>query len=81
MLNWLGEEEAAETLMEAVEGVMGDGIKTKDLGGTSRTVEVTEAVCKMIGRLGPKTIVKKQGPAEGQEINGNGHLARKHPIM
>jgi tartrate dehydrogenase len=80
MLRWLGEEGAAETLMEAVEGVMGDGIKTKDLGGNSGTVEVTEAVCKQIGRLGPKKIVKKQGSAEGQEVNGNGHLARKQPL-
>jgi isocitrate/isopropylmalate dehydrogenase len=54
MLAWLGEESAAETLMEAVERVMASGIKTRDLGGPSRTADVTEAVCNEVERLGPK---------------------------
>ena len=52
MGRWLGEEEAAETLMEGVENVMGSGIKTRDLGGEASTMGMTEAVCKEIERLG-----------------------------
>lgn len=48
MLEWLGEKEAGEQLMEAVEAVCVDGIKTKDLGGSSTTKEVTDAVVKRI---------------------------------
>ena len=58
MLRWLGEEEAAETLMEAVENVMGEGVKTKDLGGSVGTKEMTEAVEREIEKLGPKRRTK-----------------------
>jgi isocitrate/isopropylmalate dehydrogenase len=51
MLRWLGQEEAAEKLMEAVEKVLESGVKSKDLGGTSRTVEVTDAVSLEIKKL------------------------------
>ncbi|KAI4169399.1 MAG: hypothetical protein LQ343_005703 [Gyalolechia ehrenbergii] len=55
MVSWLGHEEAADSLMECVENVCESGIKTKDLGGSARTSEVTEAVCNEIERvLGPK---------------------------
>ena len=71
MMRWLGEEAAAETLMEAVEGVMGRGIKTRDLGGSSGTVEVTDAVCKEIETLGLRKRTMKQG------INGNTHIEKQ----
>lgn len=48
MLKWLGEKEAGQQLMEAVEAVCVDGIKTKDLGGSATTKEVTDAVVKRI---------------------------------
>jgi isocitrate/isopropylmalate dehydrogenase len=48
MLKWLGEEAAADRLLECVEEVCGQGILTKDLGGTAGTKEVTEAVCREI---------------------------------
>ncbi|KII86969.1 hypothetical protein PLICRDRAFT_276163 [Plicaturopsis crispa FD-325 SS-3] len=48
MLDWLGEPAAAKLLMEAVETVTGAGILTKDLGGSSNTVEVTTAVVDAI---------------------------------
>lgn len=48
MLEWLGEKEGGEQLMEAVEAVCVDGIKTKDLGGSATTKEVTDAVVKRI---------------------------------
>jgi tartrate dehydrogenase len=51
MMGWLGEEEAAHCLMEAVEAVMERGIKTNDLGGTCTTAEVTHAMCQEISRL------------------------------
>ncbi|KAL8935181.1 MAG: hypothetical protein Q9216_005551 [Gyalolechia sp. 2 TL-2023] len=55
MVRWLGHEEAADSLMECVENVCERGIKTKDLGGSARTSEVTEAVCDEIERvLGPR---------------------------
>ncbi|KAI5362235.1 Putative tartrate dehydrogenase, isocitrate/isopropylmalate dehydrogenase [Septoria linicola] len=44
MLKWLGEEEAADRLLECVEDVCGQGILTRDLGGAAGTKEVTEAV-------------------------------------
>ncbi len=51
MVRWLGEREAADCLMEAVERAMERGVKTRDLGGRSGTVEVTDAVCKEIAEV------------------------------
>jgi isocitrate/isopropylmalate dehydrogenase len=48
MVRWIGEEEAANGLMRAVESVTARGCKTKDLGGTENTKGVTEAVCREI---------------------------------
>ncbi|GAA5840858.1 hypothetical protein JCM9279_001241 [Rhodotorula babjevae] len=44
MLEWLGEKDAADALMHAVEEVCKKGIKTRDLGGSAKTKEVTAAV-------------------------------------
>ena len=54
MLAWLGEENASEALMDCVERVCESGVVTKDLGGTSNTKEVTEAMCVEIRKLGKK---------------------------
>lgn len=51
MVRWVGEESAGDVLMRAVERVTAAGVKTKDLGGDKKTVEVTEAVCAEIERL------------------------------
>ncbi|GAB7325341.1 hypothetical protein MBLNU13_g09385t1 [Cladosporium sp. NU13] len=48
MLRWLGEEEAADKLMECIESVCAKKIVTRDLGGISNTKEVTSAVCEEI---------------------------------
>lgn len=48
MLEWLGEKEAAERLMECVESVCERGVVTKDLGGKAGTKEVTAAVVREI---------------------------------
>jgi isocitrate/isopropylmalate dehydrogenase len=50
MLRWLGEEAAADQLLECVETVCGNGILTRDLGGSSNTKDVTDAVCEEIRR-------------------------------
>ncbi|KAI1325282.1 hypothetical protein F5Y16DRAFT_378451 [Xylariaceae sp. FL0255] len=48
MLTWLGEKEASAKLLESVERVCEKGIVTADLGGTAKTVEVTNAVIEDI---------------------------------
>lgn len=51
MLKWLGEDDAAEKLMQAVEKVCEAGVLTPDLGGSSDTRGVTQAVCDEIEKL------------------------------
>ncbi len=48
MLEHLGEPVAGRLLMEAVERVCAAGIRTRDVGGTATTAEVTEAVIAAI---------------------------------
>jgi len=50
MLQWLGEREAGEILLDIVETVCQNGIMTRDLGGSATTKEVTAAVCDEIER-------------------------------
>jgi tartrate dehydrogenase/decarboxylase/D-malate dehydrogenase len=45
MLDHLGEPAAGRRLMSAVESVTASGVRTRDLGGTANTEEVTRAVC------------------------------------
>ncbi|KAL5442319.1 hypothetical protein PMIN06_005453 [Paraphaeosphaeria minitans] len=59
MLTWLGEEEAAKKMMEAVEAVTERGIATRDLGGSAGTKEVTDAVCQELESLYSNRPVKK----------------------
>lgn len=63
MVRWLGQEEAAELLMEAVENVMGKGVKTRDLGGSVGTKEMTAKVQEEIERLGRERGVGGKGKA------------------
>jgi isocitrate/isopropylmalate dehydrogenase len=51
MLIWLGEEQAAKKLMDSVETVTERGIRTRDLGGSAGTKEVTEAVCAELEKI------------------------------
>lgn len=51
MLRWLGEEVAADALMESVENVIEKGCKTADLGGNARTEDVTSEICMDIERV------------------------------
>jgi tartrate dehydrogenase/decarboxylase/D-malate dehydrogenase len=50
MLEHLGEADAARRLMSAIESVTGSGVRTRDLGGTANTEEVTRAVCAALSR-------------------------------
>jgi tartrate dehydrogenase/decarboxylase/D-malate dehydrogenase len=50
LLEHLGEVEAAERVMKAIEQVTANpSLHTRDLGGTATTAQVTEAVCAQIG--------------------------------
>lgn len=52
LVRWLtGGDEVADVLMKAIETVTEADIKTKDLGGQSNTVEVTDAVCAEIKKI------------------------------
>ncbi|NEU30894.1 tartrate dehydrogenase [bacterium LRH843] len=48
MLDHFGETELGEQVLSAIEGVTKEGIKTPDIGGTSTTDEVTDAICQVI---------------------------------
>jgi tartrate dehydrogenase/decarboxylase/D-malate dehydrogenase len=48
MLDFLGEKQAAETLMVAIETTTAEGIFTKDLGGEASTVDFTNHVIERI---------------------------------
>lgn len=48
MSTFLGEVEAANMLMACVERVTEAGVRTRDLGGSAGTEEVTRAVCEEI---------------------------------
>ena len=48
MLNFLGEKQAAEALMAAIESTTARGILTQDLGGAAPTVDVTNRVIQEI---------------------------------
>ena len=45
MLDHLGERDLAQQVMRAIERVLRDGVRTRDLGGTNSTTQVTDAIC------------------------------------
>jgi isocitrate/isopropylmalate dehydrogenase len=51
MVRWLGEESSADLMMRSVENVTEWGVRTRDIGGTNSTSDVTRAVCREIERL------------------------------
>jgi tartrate dehydrogenase/decarboxylase/D-malate dehydrogenase len=50
MLDFLGEQKAADDLMKAIEVVTAIGFLTADLGGTANTTEFTDRVIIQIER-------------------------------
>jgi isocitrate/isopropylmalate dehydrogenase len=51
MVAWLGEKDAADYLMQAVETVLQWGYRTRDLGGVSGSADVTNAVVQELERM------------------------------
>lgn len=51
MLRWLGDEGAADELMECIENITERGVRTADLGGRAGTEEVTREICEEIERV------------------------------
>jgi tartrate dehydrogenase/decarboxylase/D-malate dehydrogenase len=53
LLEHLGEPQAAQRLMQAIESVTADPtLHSRDLGGNATTAQVTAAVCKSLERAG-----------------------------
>ena len=49
MLDFLGETELSDCLMQAIKQVLSAGkVRTQDLGGTASTTDMTEAVCRAL---------------------------------
>lgn len=63
MMAWLGEQAAADILLEAVEEVCAKGIVTRDLGGKATSKEVTQAVCEELEARKEKLASKQQEKA------------------
>jgi len=62
MVDWLGEKESGNTIERAVSGILVDGkVRTRDLGGSSRTWEVGDVISSfieedlMMGPVPPET--------------------------
>lgn len=51
MLDHFDEEELGQTLLDVIEDVTGDDIKTRDIGGTASTKEISEEICKRLREL------------------------------
>lgn len=56
MLIWIGKKDAAAQLIGCVEWVCAKGILTPDLGGSSDTQGIVDAVCLEIENLGCKKV-------------------------
>lgn len=51
MLDHFGEEELGKKLLDVVEDVTASGIKTSDIGGSAKTNEVSEEICRRLKAL------------------------------
>ena len=49
MLRHLNEGRMADRIMTAVGAALLDGVRTRDLGGTASTMELTDAICRRLG--------------------------------
>lgn len=49
MLDHLGQKEASDAIMQAIETVLAEGPRTRDLGGTASTQEIASAIEEAIG--------------------------------
>ncbi|KAB2330424.1 tartrate dehydrogenase [Cytobacillus depressus] len=51
MLDHFGEYELGQKLLDVVEDVTNDGIKTGDIGGTATTIEVGDEICRRLKKV------------------------------
>jgi tartrate dehydrogenase/decarboxylase / D-malate dehydrogenase len=51
MLDHFGELELGQKLLDVIEEVTSEGIKTPDIGGTASTLEVAEAICSRLKKV------------------------------
>jgi tartrate dehydrogenase/decarboxylase/D-malate dehydrogenase len=51
LLEHLGEKQAADLIVRAIEKTVRDGVLTVDLGGTANTVDVANRVMQNVGEL------------------------------
>lgn len=51
MLDYFGEQDLGNKLLDVIETVIKEGIKAKDIGGTASTKEVTQAICDKLKTL------------------------------
>jgi len=49
MLDFLGHREAHDAIVSAIERVLIEGPRTRDLGGTASTTEMGQAIAALIG--------------------------------
>ncbi|QIX26943.1 tartrate dehydrogenase [Nocardioides sp. JQ2195] len=69
MLEHIGQPTSARTLMSALEGVLADGIRTPDLGGTSGTNEVAAAIVDRLQSQASETLVMRK---PSTSVSGSG---------
>lgn len=50
MLSWVGEQKAADTIMEAIGQVCEEKKVTADLGGTLNTMQAAAAICDAVSK-------------------------------
>jgi len=50
MLDFLGHEEAAKAVVTAIETVLTQGPRTRDMGGTAHTSDVGKAIAEIAGK-------------------------------
>jgi tartrate dehydrogenase/decarboxylase / D-malate dehydrogenase len=49
MLEHLGEADAAASILKAIESVLSNGPRTRDIGGKATTTEVGQAIAAAVG--------------------------------
>ena len=70
MLEHLGEEEAAAAVLDAIEEMLAhDGPRTRDLGGTASTADVTAALAGSFATADEGT--RRPGMSEGGNLTGD----------
>ena len=51
MLDFLGQRAAHDAIVRAIERVLAQGLRTRDLGGTASTTEMGEAIARLVAEI------------------------------